>query len=102
MFRKDRFGLNDCPFEKASDFWYWSKYKDRHYHLIEWVMVNYRRHAGELTKDKTAFRENSAKIIRVSLLERFGVIPSLDVCKMLDPYSKTYNPELKEFIKSIV
>ena len=35
MFRKDKFGINDCPFDKASDFWYWAKYKNRHYHLIE-------------------------------------------------------------------
>lgn len=102
MFRKEKFWDFDSPFDSAGDFWFWAKFKDRHYHLIEWVMVNYRRHADELTKDKTAFRENSAKVIQASLLERFGVTPSLDVCKMLDPYSKTYNPELKKFIKSIV
>lgn len=102
MFRKERFWDFDSPFDAAGDFWFWAKFKDRHYHLIEWIMANYRRHADELTKDKTAFRENSAKIIQESLLQRFGVTPSLDICKMLDPYSKTYNPELKKFIKSIV
>lgn len=102
MFRKEKFWDFDSPFDIAGDFWFWAKFKDRHYHLIEWIMANYRRHADELTKDKTAFRENSAKIIQESLLQRFGVTPSLDICKMLDPYSKTYNPELKKFIKSIV
>lgn len=102
MFRKDRFGLNDCPFEKASDFWYWSKYKNRHYHLIEKYLVNYRRHNGEMTKDKSGFREGSALVIQESLRKRFGVSPALDVCKMLDRYSKTYNKDLKEFIGGII
>ena len=104
MFRKDRFGLNDCPFEKASDFWYWAKYKDRNYHLIEKVMVNYRRHSGELTKDKTGFREGSALVIQEGLAQRFGEEHRLhiDVCKMLDPYSKTHNPLLKAVISTLV
>lgn len=93
MFRKNKFGLNDCPFDKASDFWYWAKYKDRYYHLIEWVMVNYRRHAGELTKDKTAFRENSAKIIQKNLKEELGCELSLDICRKLDRYSKEYDED---------
>lgn len=104
MFRKERFGLNDCPFDKASDFWYWAKHKDRHYHLIEKVLVNYRRHAGELTKDKTAFRENSAKVIQESLAKRFGEEHRLniDVCKMLDIYSKTHNPLLLSIMRTLV
>ncbi len=104
MFRKDRFGLNDCPFDKASDFWYWANHKDRHYHLIERVLVNYRRHAGELTKDKTGFRENSAKVIQESLAKRFGEEHRLhiDVCKMLDPYSKTHNPLLLSIMRTLV
>ena len=93
MFRKNRFGLNDCPFDKASDFWYWAKHKDRHYHLIEWVMVNYRRHAEELTKDKTGFRENSAKIIQKNLKEELGCELSLDICRKLDRYSKEYDED---------
>ena len=104
MFRKDRFGLNDCPFDKASDFWYWANHKDRHYHLIERVLVNYRRHSGELTKDKSAFRENSAKVIQESLARRFGEEHRLhiDVCKMLDPYSKTHNPLLLSIMRTLV
>lgn len=102
MFRKDRFGLNDCPFEKASDFWYWAKYKDRHYHLIEKYLVNYRRHSGEMTKDKSGFREGSALVIQKNLKERFGVTLHIDVCKMLDPYSKTYNDLMKAVIATLI
>ena len=102
MFRKKRFGKMESPFDKASDFWYWSQYKDRHYHLIEKVLVNYRRHPGELTKDKTEFRNNSARVIRENMRESFGVDVTLDVCKMLDPYSATYNEALKQFIGGII
>ena len=104
MFRKDRFGINDCPFEKASDFWYWAKYKDRHYHLIEKVLVNYRRHSGEMTKDKSGFREGSARVIQESLAKFFGEEHrlNLDICKMLDPYSKTYSPILKHIKESLI
>ena len=104
MFRKERFGLNDCPFEKASDFWYWAKHKDRHYHLIEKVLVNYRRHSGEMTKDKTGFREGSARVIQESLAKFFGEEHrlNLDVCKMLDPYSKTYSPILKYIMETLI
>ena len=104
MFRKDRFGEFDSPFDQAADFWFWAKHKDRHYHLIEKVLVNYRRHAGEATKDKTAFRENSAKVIQESLAKRFGEEHRLhiDVCKMLDPYSKTHNPLLLSIMRTLV
>lgn len=104
MFRKDRFGEFDAPFDKAADFWFWAKHKDRHYHLIEKVMVNYRRHAGEATKDKTAFRENSALVIQESLAKRFGEEHRLniDICKMLDIYSKTHNPLLLSIMRTLV
>lgn len=102
MFRKERFGEFDAPFDASGDFWFWAKHKDRHYHLIETVLVHYRRHAGEATKDKTAFRETSARVIQESLKNRFGITPALDVCKMLDRYSKTYNKDLKEFIGGII
>lgn len=102
MFRKKRFGPMEAPFDKASDFWYWSKYKGRHYHLIEKFLVNYRRHPQELTKDKTEFRENSARVIRENLFRMFGVAPTLDICKMLDPFSATYNEALKQFIGGII
>ena len=102
MFRRDRFGEFDSPFDKAGDFWFWAKHKDWHYHLIEKVLVHYRRHPGELTKNKTEFRENSAKVIQKSLDNRFGIVPPLEVCKMLDRYSKTYNPELKNFIEAMI
>ena len=101
MFRKDRFGEFNAPFDAAADFWFWAKHKDRHYHLIEKVMVNYRRHSGEMTKDKTAFRENSAKVIYKSLCEKFGKdFVSFAVCRTLDRYSKTYNDELKKVIEA--
>ena len=91
MFRKSRFGEFDAPFDWAADFWFWAKHKDRHYHLIEQVMVNYRRHAGEATKDKTAFRENSAKVIQQGLYDRFGEWAPIDICRKLDKYSKEYD-----------
>ena len=101
MFRKERFGEFDAPFDAAADFWFWAKHKDRHYHLIEKVMVNYRRHADEMTKDKTAFRENSAKVIYKSLCEKFGKdFVLFAVCRTLDRYSKTYNDELKKVIEA--
>lgn len=100
MFRKERFGEFDAPFDAAADFWFWAKHKDRHYHLIERVMVNYRRHADEMTKDKTAFRENSAKVIYKSLCDRFGkdFVPEW-TCQTLDPYSKFYSVDLKKNIE---
>lgn len=102
MFRKDRFGINDCPFEKASDFWYWAKYKDRHYHLIEKVLVNYRRHSGEMTKDKSGFREGSARVIQESFKTRFGRVLPLEVCRDLDIYSKTYNDCLRRVLAILI
>ena len=102
MFRKDRFGLNDCPFDKASDFWYWAKHKDRHYHLIEKVLVNYRRHAGELTKDKSEFRTNSAKVIQMNLKERFGKELPLPLCETLDRYSKLYEENYKGLLEYLI
>ena len=103
MFRKSRFGEFDSPFDCAGDFWFWNRNKDRHYHLIPWFMVNYRRHAGEATKNKDEFRENTAKVIQDGLHGRFGVWLPLGLCRSLDRYSKTYNPELKEKIaKAIV
>ena len=102
MFRKSSFGLMECPFDKFVDFWYWSKYKDRHYHLIEKFLVNYRRHAEQMTTSKEIIRENSAKVIQKSLTERFGVEPDLSVCRMLDRYSQTYNEPLKQFIERLI
>ena len=102
MFRKKRFGKFDAPFDCASDFWFWAKHKDRHYHLIREYLVMYRRHPGEATKDKTSFRENSAKIIQKNLKERFGVTLHIDVCKMLDRYSKTYNELMKKVIATLI
>lgn len=94
MFRKARFGEFDSPYDIAGDYWFWSKHWDRHYHLIEKFMVNYRRHKAELTKDKTGFREATAKIIQRNM-SMFGLDLDLDTCKKLDRYSATYNEELK-------
>lgn len=102
MFRRKRFGSFDAPFDEAADFWFWAKHKDRHFHLIEKVMVNYRRHSGELTKDKTAFRVNSAKVIQESIRERCGKILPLDLCSKLDKYSKTYNDDMKRLVESFL
>ena len=102
MFRRERFGGFDAPFDAAADFWFWAKHKDRHFHLIEKVMVNYRRHSGELTKDKTAFREGSARVIQESLKDRFGKEVSLDLCAKLDKYSKTYNDDMKRLVESLL
>ena len=100
MFRKDRFGEFDAPFDCAADFWFWAKHKDRHYHLIEKVMVNYRRHPGEATKDKTGFRMNSAKVIQTGLNKRFpGKYFPIEMCEKLDRYSKKYNESLKQLIE---
>ena len=101
MFRKDRFGEQDSPYDHCGDYWFWSKHFDRHYHLIEKVLVNYRRHSGELTKDKTAFREQTAKIIQRNM-GMFNKTYPLDICKRLDRYSKTYSQELKETIQQDV
>lgn len=97
MFRKDRFGEFDSPYDTAGDYWFWSKHWDRHYHLIPQFMVNYRRHSGELTKDKTGFREATAKIIQRNMA-MVGFEFGLDTCKALDRYSKTYDPELKRCV----
>ena len=102
MFRRERFGAFDSPFDKAGDFWFWAKHKDRHYHLIEKVLAKYRRHSGEATKDKASFRDNSAKVIQKSLTDRFGVEPDLDVCRMLDRYSFAYMEPLKQFIRGLL
>ena len=98
MFRKDRFGEFDSPYDIAGDYWFWSKHFDRHYHLIEKVLAKYRRHSGELTKDTTGFRETTAKIIQRNM-EMFGRSYQLEICKSLDRYSKTYNKDLKETIQ---
>lgn len=101
MFRRERFGEFDAPFDQAGDFWFWAKHKDRHYHLIEKVMVNYRRHAGEATKDKSGFRLNSAKVIKYGLEERFpSHIFTLPICERLDRYSKKYDKQLKAYIEA--
>ena len=100
MFRRERFGEFDAPFDQAADFWFWAKHKDRHYHLIEKVMVSYRRHPGEATKDKTAFRLNSAKVIQYNLNKRFpGRYFPIEVCQKLDRYSQKYNEQLKGIIE---
>lgn len=95
MFRKYRFDWFDSPYDKAGDYWFWSKHWDRHYHLIPTVLAHYRRHEGEATKDKTAFRENTAKIIQRNM-SLFGKNFDLDICRRLDRYSKTYDEELKK------
>lgn len=102
MFRRKRFGDFNAPFDCAADFWFWAKHKDRHYHLIEKVLVNYRRHAGEATKDKSAFRLGSAKVIQESLKDRFGKEVSLDLCAQLDKYSKTYNDDMKRLVEGLL
>ena len=100
MFRRKRFGSFDAPFDCAGDFWFWAKNKDRHYHLIEKVLVNYRRHAGEATKDKTSFRLNSAKVIQYGLNKRFpGKYFPVEMCERLDRYSKKYSESLKQLIE---
>ena len=93
MFRRKRFGKFDAPFDAAGDFWFWAKHKDRHYHLIKEFLVKYRRHAGEATKDKKLFRENSAKVIQKNLKEKFDRDISLEICSKLDRYSKHYNED---------
>lgn len=98
MFRKKRFGAFNSPYDIAGDYWFWSKHFDRHYHLIPYILVHYRRHAGELTKDKSGFREITAKIIKRNM-KMFGFDFTLDTCKALDRYSKTYDPELKRAIQ---
>ena len=99
MFRKNRFGEFDSPYDIAGDYWFWSKHYDRHYHLIEGqIMAHYRRHAGELTKDKTGFRETTAKIIQRNMA-MFGLDLSFEECCSLDRYSKTYNEEFKKQIQ---
>ena len=101
MFRKYRFGWFDSPYDIAGDYWFWSSHFDRHYHLIPTVLAHYRRHAGELTKDKTGFRENTAKIIQRNMA-RFGKTYDLDICKRLDRYSSTYLKDIKETIQDEV
>lgn len=98
MFRKDRFGAFDSPYDTAGDYWFWSKHWDRHYHLIERVLINYRRHSGEFTKDKTGFREYTAKVIQRNMA-MFGLDLDLDTCRALDRYSKTYDRGLKQEIQ---
>ena len=101
MFRKASFGEFDAPFDEAADFWFWSKHHKNKYHLIPYVLVHYRRHAGEATKDKTAFRENSAKVIQRNLaMEEYNF--TLNTCKLLDRYSKDYDPELKKVVQAVI
>ena len=99
MFRRKRFGKFDAPFSAAGDFWFWAKHKDRHYHLIKEFLVKYRRHAGEATKDKTSFRENSARVIQENLRKRFDREFPLDKCAKLDRYSKTYDENWYKKVK---
>ena len=102
MFRKKKFGSFDAPFDTSSDFWFWAKNKDKHYHLIEKVLVNYRRHSGEATKDKTSFRKTSAIVIQENMRKKTGIAPAFEICEMLDRYSKKYNPELKRFVAAAI
>ena len=102
MFRRNRFGGFDAPFDAAADFWFWAKHKDRHYHLIEKVLVNYRRHAGEATKDKKAFRINSARVIQQNLKDRFGFDMPVECCRILDRYSDVYNEDVKRLVESLL
>lgn len=102
MFKRICFDSFDSPFDCGADFWFWAKYKDRHYHLIEKVLVNYRRHVGEATKDKSAFRLGSAKVIQESLKNRFGKEIPLDLCAKLDKYSKTYNDDMKRLVEGLL
>ena len=98
MFRKERFGEQDSPYDHCADYWFWSKHYDRHFHLIPQFMVNYRRHESQMTTDKSIFREETAKIIQRNMA-RFGKDLDLDTCKKLDRYSKTYNEGLKKKIQ---
>lgn len=99
MFRKNRFGSFDSPYDTAGDYWFWSKHWDRHYHMIEGrIMAHYRRHADELTKDKTGFREKTALIIQRNM-SLFGKNFDLDTCRRLDRYSKTYGEEFKKQVQ---
>lgn len=102
MFRKMSFEDFDAPFDEAADFWFWSWHHINNYHLIPYVLVHYRRHAGEATKDKTAFRENSAKVIQRNMKIATGLNFKLDTCKALDRYSKTYDPELKKLVQAVI
>lgn len=103
MFRRKRFGSFDAPFDCAADFWFWANHKDRHYHLIERVLVNYRRHPGEATKDKSAFREGSAKVIQHGLHKRIpGKYFPIEMCERLDKFSKKYDENLKSFVEGLL
>ncbi|MBO7693657.1 MAG: glycosyltransferase [Methanobrevibacter sp.] len=95
MFRKERFGEYDSPYDRCSDYWFWSKHYDRHYHLIPKFMVNYRRHESQMTANKLIFREETAKIIQRNMA-MFGKDLDLNTCKKLDRYSKTYDEGLKK------
>lgn len=99
MFRKNKFREFNSPYDCAGDYWFWSRHFDRNYHLIPKIMVNYRKHPNELTKNKEKFRENAAKIIQTNLSEIFGKNYTLDDCKKMDKYSKTYDKELKESVQ---
>ena len=98
MFRKEKFGEQDSPYDNCGDYWFWSKHWDRHYHLIPQFMVNYRRHGTAMTKNKEGFRETTAKIIQRNMA-MFGKDLDLDTCKKLDRYSKTYDEGLKKKIQ---
>ena len=98
MFRKERFEEYDSLYDKCSDYWFWSKHWDRHYHLIPQFMVNYRRHESQMTSDKSVFRDETAKIIQRNMA-MFGKDLDLDTCKKLDRYSKTYDEGLKKKIQ---
>ena len=98
MFRKERFGEQDSPYDHCADYWFWSKHYDRHFHLIPQFMVNYRRHESQMTTDKSIFREETAKIIQRNMA-MFGKDLDLDTCKKLDRYSKTYDEGLKKKIQ---
>ena len=98
MFRKERFGEQDSPYDHCADYWFWSKHYDRHFHLIPQFMVNYRRHESQMTADRSVFREETARIIQRNMA-MFGKNLDLDTCKKLDRYSKTYDEELKKKIQ---
>lgn len=98
MFRKERFGEQDSPYDHCADYWFWSKHYDRHFHLIPQFMVNYRRHESQMTSDKSVFRDETAKIIQRNMV-MFCKDLDLDTCKKLDRYSKTYDEGLKKKIQ---
>lgn len=95
MFRKDSFGRFDAPFDLCADFWFYSQNRHCHYHLIEQVMVKYRRHAGEATKNKSVLRHNHALTIQRNL-KNIGIDVIFEVCEQLDKFSPKFDPNIKQ------